>query len=424
MLKERISKISTKILYVIFAVVLSVIIWVYVELTINEMQIFDVPGIEFVFLNEELFRDRGFSWTSLTPETLTITFEASRQEMIRLTAAGALTAEVDLSSILSTGTTTLPYRLVYPSNVNTNAVREIGASAERVIITVDTVRSREIRVRPYYDGGTASDELFVDGIEVNPDYIVVRGPEWVVSMIQYARVQIHRENLATTYTGNLEFILIDDNGDVLDDELRDLLELIPDTVQVTVSIREIKEIPLVVNFRHGASTSEENIHWSVEPRFIVVSGDPLAIANYDNSIVLAAIDTTTFSWFFENTYRIIIPEHLTNESGETEARVNVDIIGLDIEFFVVSESSMHPVNVPSGHRVEIITQSLDVRLRGLSDNLEQITPMNIRVVTDLSDRTGPGTFRQRATVSIIGIDADVDPIGEYFLTVRIVQDEN
>jgi YbbR domain-containing protein len=284
------------------------------------------------------------------------------------------------------------------------------------------VRERERRVRAYYDGGTASDNLFVEGIEVNPEYIIVRGPERVVSMIQYARVTVYRENLTTTYSENLEIVLIDDNGDVLDNDLRDLLEIIPDTVQVTVSIREIREIPLVVNFRHGASTSEENTHWVVEPQFIVVSGDPVAIANYDNSIVLATIDTTTFSSFFENTYRIIIPEHLTNESGETEARVMVDIIGLDVAFFVVPEDNLHTSNVPSGHRAEIITQNLDVRLRGSSENLEQITPMNIRVVTNLSDRSGAGTFRERATVSIIGLDVDVDPIGDYFLTVRILQE--
>jgi hypothetical protein len=207
---------------------------------------------------------------------------------------------------------------------------------------------------------------------------------------------------------------------VLDSDLRDLLEIIPDTVQVTVSIREIKEIPLVVNFRHGASTSDENTQWAVEPQFIVVSGDPVAIANYENSIVLATIDTTAFSSFFTETFRIIIPEHLTNESGETEARVTVDIMGLDIAFFVVSEDSMHPSNIPPGHRVEIITPSLDVRLRGLADNLEQITPMNIRVVTDLSERSGAGTFRERARVSIIGLETDVDPIGDYFLTVRII----
>ena len=424
MFKERLSKISTKILYVIFAVAISVTVWVYVEITVNEMQIFDVPGIEFVFLNEGVFRDRGFSRTSQTPETLTITFEASRSDMLILTASGALTAEVDLSSILSTGTTTLPYRLVYPSNINLNAINEIGQSAHRIVITVDTVRDRDIRVRPHYDGGTASDNLFIENIEVNPDYIVVRGPERVLSLIQYIRVPIYRENLATTYTGNLEYIIIDVNGDELDNNLRDLLELIPDTVQVTVSIREIKEIPLMVNFWHGASTSDENTHWAVEPRFIVVSGDPVAIENYANSILLATIDTTAFSSFFENTYRIIIPDHLTNESGETEARVTVDIIGLDIAFFVVSELNMHPTNIPPGYRVEIITPSLDVRLRGSGDDLEQITPMNIRVVTDLSDRTGAGTFRQRATVSIIGLETDVDPIGDYFLTVRILQEES
>jgi len=421
MFKEKLGKVIIRILYILFAVILSVTLWVYVEITENEIQVGEVSNIEIEFVNSHILRDRGFFITSHTPQSLTVTFEAPRSEMARLRTAGALKAEVDVTSITSTGTHHLAYRLIYPSNVNTNTVVKMFASVERIELNVDTVLDRQIPVNAEYLGGTASDSLFAESAEFDPLFINVRGPERVVSRIKYLRVPIPRENLSATITEDFEFLVIDDTDNILDDELRALLEFSQDTVRVTVKITEMKDVPLTVVLAHGLSTSEHNTIVRIDPETVKISGDPVAVGNI-NSITLGTIDMTSFGLSTSETFPIIFPDNLTNVSGETFANVHVEVVGLEIAFLITSNFTVS--SPPPGHQVEILTQTLDIRIRGHGEDLAQVTPLNLRVVAaDISDRN-PGAQRVPARVYIDGTAADIDPVGTYFLSIRIFVDED
>jgi hypothetical protein len=72
-----------------------------------------------------------------------------------------------------------------------------------------------------------------------------------------------------------------------------------------------------------------------------------------------------------------------------------------------------------GVDVGIITQSLDVTVRGQEADLEQITSENIRIVADLSEIGNvTGTFAAPAKIYVDGFNT-VDAVGEYWITVVI-----
>jgi len=416
MFKEKLSKISTRVFYVIFALVVSVSLWLYVEITENDEQISEVGNIRIVFKNEDVLRDRGLLITSVEPELLSLTFETTRANISRLAAPDALTVEVDLASITSAGTTFLAYEISFPPGVSSNAVVVRGRSASRITLAVDRLMERQVPVWVNYTGGTASEELVAEDVMYDPHSITVWGPEGAVSRIHHVRVPIFRENLSTTYTDDLGFLLFDDNDEELDDSLWDLVEFSQETIRVTVLIREIKDVPLTIELFHGASTSDTNTLWRAEPAVIKVSGDPDVIRDINN-IMLGPIDMLSFGIGDTKSFPIIIPDHITNISGEIEALVHVEVLGMDIAF--VSTSNLHVINTPPGYRADILTQSLDVRIRGATEDLAPVTPMNIRVVADLSEMSS-GTTRVPARVYIDGIDAAIDPVGEYLITVTIV----
>jgi len=421
MFKEILSKISRRILYVIFAVIVSITLWMYVEITENDIQINSVGNIAINFRNEDVLRDRGLLITSFSPAQLTITFEAPRSEMARLSVPGALAVEVDLANVLSSGPAELVYDIIYPSGVNVNAVEELGSSVERITLMVDRLLDRQLQVRVNYTGGLASEDLIVEAIEFDPQTITVWGPERVVSRISYVRVPILRENLATTYREELEFILIDENDEILelDDSQLELLEFSHETIHVTIPIMEMKDVPLTIILAHGASTSEANTNWTIEPTTIKISGDPVALREI-NHILLGTVNMQRFGLSDTEAFPIIPPNHITNISGETEAMVRIEVIGLDIAFR--STTNLHVINIPPGHRADILTQSLDVRLRGQAEELALITSMNLRVVADLSEASS-GTARIPARIYIDGIDVSVDPVGEYEITVTITAEQ-
>ena len=416
MFKEKLSSITIRILYVIFALVVSVALWMYVEITENEVQIREITNIERVLKNEDVLLSKGLLISSIETELVSITFEGSRSDISRLAAQGALTVEVDLASIASPGVARLAYEIIFPQGVNRDAVRILGQSPSRITMMVDRVLVRTIPVRVSYTGGAASDDLLADTVEFDPHTITARGPEEIVSKIHYVRVPILIENLSTTYTDDLEFIMIGEDDEELDEELRESVEFSQDTISVTVPIRAIKDVTLTVDLFHGAGTSDAITSVAIQPTVVKVMGDPEVIRDF-NSITLGTIDMLSFGLSDTFAFPISIPQHITNISGETEALVHVEVLGLYIAFR--STSNLQTVNEPSGHRADILTQSLDVRLRGARDDLELVTPMNIRVVADLADM-GPGPNRVRAIVYIDGIEADIDPVGDYEITVTIV----
>ena len=418
MFKEKLSKITTRILYILFAVLVSVSLWLYVEITENELQTSPISGVQIILRNEEVLRDRGLLISSVVTEPLTFEIEGNRSDLSRLSVQGALTVEVDLSTITSAGTVALMYDINFPVGVSRNDVELKSWSDSRVTVIVDRILTREIPVRVTYTGGTASGELFAEAVRWEPLTINVQGPEQVVSRIQYARVPILRENLSTTYREDLTFILIAENGEVLDDSLLESVRYDQETIHVIVPIMQIKDVVLDVEFIHGSSTSAANTTWRIEPSEITVSGDPEAVGTL-NTILLTPIDMTRFGLTSQITRPIRVPDHITNISGEIEATVHVDIVGLEIAFR--SATNLFVRNVPTGYRAEIVTQSIDVRMRGASEDLALVTPNNIRIEADLTDMN-PGTTRVNATVYIDGV-TNIDPIGDYQIVVTITAEQ-
>ena len=136
-----------------------------------------------------------------------------------------------------------------------------------------------------------------------------------------------------------------------------------------------------------------------------------------NKIVLDTINLLSFESTYTETYTIPIDNDLKNLSGVTEAKVTVEIIGLETRMFKVSNISF--INVTDGYTAQIVTESLDVKLRGTAEVLNQIKNENIRAVADLRDYNET-TGSVLATVKIyIDGATEVDPVGEYTVSITI-----
>jgi len=419
MLRKTLNKIfSSRVFYIIFSLLASIALWMFVEITENQEQEHRVTDIPVVFQNEDILRDRGFLISSFDPQTVNLTFECTLAVASLLTNR-TITAEVDLSVINSTGNNRLTYTVNFPPGIDRNALNTVSRSVERIALQVDKLSEKNIDVNVTYRGGTAADNLIAEPAEFNPRVITVSGPLEVVSRIKEAYVPITRENLSATFTADLEFMLLDDFGDEIDANLLSSVSTSHDTINVTIPIKEIKVIPLTVERIHGAGTSDQNTTVTIDPPMVTVSGDPSALKDL-NSITLGTIDMTRFGRSTTIPFTIIVPDYLRNLSGETESLVLVEVTGLEISYF--STSNLQWINAPTGLSVDMRTQTLDVRIRGTPEDLLMVSRENIRVVADLSDY-GTGTSVVPARVYVDGVDADVGAVGmEYRVTVRLYRD--
>ena len=405
-----------KILYIIFSIIASIALWIYVAYVENPDATVSISGIPIEFTGTELLSDNNLVVTNVDAETLTIRFKGKRNTITKL-SDNNVKATVNLSDILNghagmAGIYQLSYSLEYDGVASANNIEVASANKGYVSVTVEKLVSVTVPVRGVYNGGVEKG-YSAEAPVVSPETITVSGPQAVVAKISYAQATLERANLTKSVTEAVPLTVYDENGNIIEDEN---LILSQDTATVTLSVLMIKEVPLYVNAVYSASADEGNTKISINPKKITISGDPEILSEI-NQIVLGTIDFTSFASTATETFPINPPNDAVNVTGETTAEVTAEVLGMSTK--KLSASNIEVKNVTEGYKESIITQSLDITIRGDEDTIDDVKSENIRVVADLAELGNTtGTFTVEARVYVDGF-TDVDAIGEYKVTVTI-----
>ena len=100
---------------------------------------------------------------------------------------------------------------------------------------------------------------------------------------------------------------------------------------------------------------------TVEPRTIRVSGSDTLLEQLEE-LELGTINLAELLEDTVLTFPVVLPEGVNNETGITEVKVDVQFPELVTRTFNVTE--IHAENVPEGMEVDMITQALEVKIRG------------------------------------------------------------
>lgn len=416
MVRDRLRKMfSSKAFYIVFSVLASVTIWLYVAYIENPDAEVSVKGINIEYLNEDYVTDRGLIITQRITDTLTLSFKGERNSVTQLSSTN-FTVSVDLSEIKTTGIAQLQYTKNYPPDITVTSISVTSGSVDYITVSVDNLVDKEIPVRSEYSGDVA-EGYQAEPIELTPDMITVSGPEEIVSQISHATVSVPLENISKTVEDDFPLTLIDEAGHEV---VSDLIISSQSEISVVIPVVMIKEVQLNIKINYGAGADETNTTVTISPSVISVSGDAETLESF-NQIPLGLIDVTQFSSGTTVTLPIFLPNDTTNLTGTTEATVSVTFSGLESSHIIAT--NIQVTNVTQGYTATIITESLDILLRGKAGQLDNIAPENIRIAADLSEYAGAsGTYSVLATVNLDGISADVGAIGEYTVTVTMIKD--
>ena len=134
-------------------------------------------------------------------------------------------------------------------------------------------------------------------------------------------------------------------------------------------------------------------------------------------IILSTIDLTDFKSGFSESYSIPFDNSLKNVSGITEAKVDIDITGLTTRTYTVKNISY--INAPENMEVEVLTNSLEVVIRGTEEQLDQLSSDSIRAVADLADyKESSGAYMPLTKIYIDG-SSELGAIGDYPISVNL-----
>ena len=408
---------SSKIFYLIFSILASLTIWMYVEYIENPDVSVTLRGIRVEFLNEDYVTDRGLIITGSSTDTVSARFTGKRNIVSQLTNT-KLSATVDLAEVDTVGQYQRTYTIHYPPDTGTPLPTYTNVT-EYVTVVVDKLGKKDIPVRCAFSGSIA-EGYRADTPTSDPSTLSVTGPQNVLNRISYAWVSLDRQNVSKTIDDNLPFILMDEDGHEV---VSDKLTLSVDTVHVKMLVLMKKVVPLTVNLLPGAGADETNTKATIDPSSISLSGDAGTLEPL-NQITLATIDLSKLTMMTSTqTYDIVIPNDTTNLNGVTTARVTVTITGLDSRHYSVTNTNIAVSNAPVGYTTEIVTTAVDVVLRGKPESLDKIIPENIRIVADLSELgSSTGVYSVPAKIYVDGDAKDVGPIADYKITVMLTKE--
>lgn len=410
--KSRLG-ISLRLMYIIFSVLISFALWFFISANENQDMTVDFNGISIQYLGEEELEQKSLILTEKDTEKLSVRLTGKRLAVAKLSKED-ISVSVDMSEISAAGTHFLEYKL----DVNSEAKIElVSASANHVTVTVEKMITVPVYVRGNYNGGIA--DGYVSGtLKFSPATIEISGPEEAVNQVEYAWVVLSRDTISKTVTDMLPFTLMDEEGKAVN---ADYIRVDVDEIEVTQEVSMLKEIALDVNLVESAGANQANTVVDIDPPSITVSGDA-AIMDGLNKIVLGTIDLSTFQSTYTTEMRIVLPDEAINRTGISTAAVTVRVVGLDTT--KLSVSNISTINDTDGYETQIITQTMDITLRGPSEEITAITADNIRVIADLeSIGKAEGTFEVEAKVSVDGF-TKTGAIGTYKVNVRVRKTES
>ena len=405
--------VDSRMFWMVISLLVSVAIWIYVTSVEGDefRQTFRNVRVELVG-EETLLSGRNLVITDLDLSSVTVDVTGPRKIVTSLSSSD-LVAEIDVSKLTRAAYTTQSYTVVYPDGVDKRNLTVNRKYPETVSFIVAQQTSKSVQVRGGFEGKpgegyTAEPPVF------EPSTITVYGPENYLKNVDHAWVTFGRDVEATsTYSVESGFVLRNAENEAVSTAY---LSTSQDTVRATLPILEVKTVALGIDLIEGAGATSANTKVNIEPASVTLAGDSAILAGI-NRVILDTLDLTDFVTTYKQSYVIPLDNQLRNITGVSEATVTVEIVGLETRTFKVTNIST--INEPEGAEVEILSESIDVVLRGTAKDLAAVKAEDISAVADLSDyKDSTGSYMPSVNVYVFGL-TDVGAVGENTISVEI-----
>ncbi len=403
----------------IFSILLSVLVafglWLFVvtvEQPESEQIYYDIPV---VLQNENILAERGLMITSEKP-TVTLRLKSTRTNLSNLNESN-INVIANVAGIIAPGSHLLGYDVSYPGNIPDNEISIQSSSTELFELRVEKRITKQVPVNPEYIG-SVPDGMIAHKEEALLDYelIEVSGPESVMNRITQAKIQVDLEGQTETIVGEFAYTLCNEAGEPVDSLL---VTTNAEKINLTLKIQRVKEIALTVKVIEGGGATEKTSTITIDPGTIRVSGSEALLDGLE-SIELGTIDLSTMLTDETKTFPIVLPEGVTNETGLTEATVEVKFPNLRTKKLSVMD--IKAINVPKGMEVDMITKALEITVRGPVALINTMTASDLTVTVDFADAK-PGTITEGVTITVDSRYEGVGAVGSYSVSVTVREEK-
>ena len=392
-------------------------LWVYVVTAVNPEFEDNFYNIPVVLEGEGLLEERGLMITANENPTISLRLKGNRSYLVEMKNSD-ITILADVSKISKAGTYHVSYEEIFPGNIPDNAIAVQTRTPDTITIEVEERITKSVDVVVNYGKtnvpeGFICDKEAIDFGNTGPA-ISVTGPKSVVDRITQAVIDIDLTNRRESIIDeSFVFTLCDKEGTPVDAQM---IKTNVGAVDVTLRIQRYKDITLKVEIIDGGGATAETSSITIVPEKIRISGNETMLEKIEDTLVIGTIDLSKLLVDTKQKFDIILPENVTNESNVEEATVEVKFPNLRVKTMSITEITA--INVPEGLEAEMITQKLEIKVRGPIVLIERIRATDIHVTVDFSNAE-LGTATMRADVTIDSKFVDVGVVGNYQVSATL-----
>lgn len=402
---------KNKLLTALLSAGVAVLLWLYVVTVVSPNSDNHYYNIPINLQGEAVLQDRGLMIVSGELPTASLHLEGNRTDLNKINSSN-ISIGVDVSGIGEPGEYTL--NLTQPSflsGVTNNAITVLSKDPGTVTVEVDRRISKPVPVDIQY-GGTLPENYMADKENAALDFEIVNiaGPQAVVNQIAMARIEVNLDNQVESLSQQYRYTLCNEKGEPVDAQM---IVTDVEAINLTLKIARVKEVMLTLAVVEGGGATEETSTITIDPEVILVSGSDTLLEGLD-TLELGTVNLGTVAENETLTFPIKLPEGITNETGVTEATVQVQFPQLATKKLTVT--AIEAVNVPSGLQVQLATKRLEILLRGPKSAIEKLEAGNVKVKVDFAgESAGTASVKAEITTNVTGVGA----VGTYNVTATL-----
>ena len=401
---------KNKLLTGLLSLTIALGLWLYVVTVVSPNSDKQYTNIPVVVQGEAILEDRELMITEMEQKTVNLQLEGNRIDLDKLNSSN-ITLTVDVSKIDAAGVYNLSFTPSYPGDIPNNSMTVLKRDPGAITVHVEQRISKEVPVEIDY-AGTLAEGYMADKENKVIDYesVNISGPKPVVDQITSARIGVDLEGKNETISGQFTYSLCDEKGEPVDAQL---VTTDVEAITLTLKILQVKEIDLVVDVIDGGGATKDTSSITIEPQTIRVSGSDSVLEGL-SSLNLGMIDLSTMLEDEKLTFPIKLPEGVTNETGVTEATVDVQFPELAVTTLTVD--NFQTANIPAGLEAEVITKRLEIQIRGPKKVVEQVKEEDITIVVDFAqEQVGTATIKPQIVINAENVGA----VGIYNVTATL-----
>lgn len=400
----------------VISLLVSITLWAVVMETVNPEKTPKISDVPITFQGRsDLLENSGLTVIEYSDETVTVQLRGENSLVSQSNIKNRISAVVDVSRVTDTGWVTLPVT----TTISYSNVDVLGTDPQTIRVRVEKVATKEVPVKLGVTGVAASNYQ-IGSVTSATETITIEGPESDLLNVESAYAVIDVSGATTMVTQDCEIVLNDAAGDPVDTTY---ITVAAESIRVTAQVYEQDTIPLAVTLKESDDVTRDMVTVTITPKTVKVYGDQNEIEDMAE-LNLGEIDLANVRTDSVIEMPIRLPDDVYLADGQPQtAQVLVSITGVTTKIVTVDSSSVVVTNPDQDEDSDAYTvhvdESVDVELRGASEDLAGVTASNltVTVVVDSSD-LGVGTHEAQGLVTAKSLPEGVTILNDK-VTVKV-----